>query len=345
MAFEFLEDFGKTRPNFGVNMARMRHDAHSKKMTLFVEGEDDKNFFRATLKDPSRWKIEYGPKKKGVLERYRKYLENPTVQYAVFSADLDFDFAVELLLKKGEGFCSRIVKDDAFFYQLFDVEGGKGYNDLETFLFLSDAYTSMMVEYYDDDDDIEVIRKGIVNVGLAMGAYRVANILVRETCGLGDDISMLCHRFQAGSGERRNCTKFDVDFMDSFGLVDFSDLSSSGMDMIGETLSLEFGDEEFAEYLPLVIKQAHEVLNFLKKNRAYAANFMRGHDLMDLLAHKMAYDRNHRGSSLRTKKRSFVDSGVQDFEKFRDDLESDLRKAAGNSMAELKQFPIGALLK
>jgi len=334
MAFEFLEDFGKNRPRFGVNMARMRNDAHPQKLTLFVEGSDDKDFFRSHLKDRSRWKIEYGPGKKGVMARYRKYLENPTVSFAVFSVDLDFDFAVELLLKKDEHFRSRIVDDPQLFYQLFDAGAGKGFNDLETFLFMSDSYSSMMVEYYDDDEAIDEIRAGILKMGVTMGALRVANILVREVCGLPEDASMLCRRG----------LKFDAGFMESFGLVNFEDMSVASLDMVGDILTLEFGGEEYGAHLPLVIKNAHDILNFLHRRQEHFSCFLRGHDLMDLLARRMAFDCGRKGSSLKAKKKAQV-AATQDLEKLRDELESDLRKAAGNSMEEIRKFPLGALLK
>ncbi|MCL4103486.1 Protein of unknown function [Fibrobacter sp. UWH9] len=339
MAFEYLEDFGRKRPAYDVNLARMRNDAHSDKITLFVEGDDDRTFFRSHLKDRLKWKIEFGPKKKGVLARYRKYLENPTVHFAVFCVDLDFDFAVELL-KKSRDDSSRIIDDEQLLYQLFDVDACAGFNDLETFLFLSDSYSGMMVEYYDDDEIIESIRDGIKTVGVTMGALRVANILVREEWGLPDDASMLCQR----EGGNHGGLKFDVDFMDSFGLLDLKHLTSASLELIGENLMLAFSENEYSEHLPAVIKRAAEVLDFIEGHPKYFANFLRGHDLMDLLARRMAFDRNRKGSSFKSRKK-LPDGGKVDFEKFREELESDLRKAAGDSMERIKEFPLGRLLK
>lgn len=336
MDYLFLENFGKDHPQYDVNLARMRNDAHREKMTLFVEGEDDRDFFRSFLKDRSSWKIEYGPKKSGVLERFQKYKENPTVPYAMFCVDLDFDFALELMEECRGG--SGIVEDEQLFYQLFDVEQRQGYNDLETFLFMSDAYSSMMVEYYDDDDKIQDVRSGILKMGISMGIFRVANILVRRKLGLPQDATMLSQGLRDGS-------KFGVRFMEEFGLIEFGQMNVLSVDGIGEVLLLAFGKGPYGDHLPSVILCAHEILNFLENNPNYFANFLRGHDLMELLARKMVFDRKHQGTSFKSKKKAFVDDGSLDFEKLRDELESDLRKSAGNSLDSLKRFPLGRLLK
>ncbi len=337
-SFESLEDFDRNHPSYGVNLARMRNDAAPEKATLFVEGDDDRKFYRALLKDASRWTIVVAHKKQGVMERYRRFLKNPVeVPYAYFCADLDFDYALELFSGKGKsGAPERLVKADNFFYQLFDIAARDGYSDMESFLFMSEAYRSLMVEIYDDDEVIDSIRNRILDMAVVLGAFRIANVWVCEEMKVPQGVSILCNRSRERADLERE--KFDVTFMDSFGLVDFRNMTCSSIEDIGVVLTAIFGEEEFGGFLPQVIEKAKDIYHAARRKPQMRRYLMRGHDLTELLACKLVYD-----------KKLTIDMGKGPArsinEKLRDALESDLRKAAGGALAEIKKFPLGTILR
>lgn len=374
--WESLQEYEESSPYYGVNNARMRNDGNDYRSnpvvrrTLFVEGSDDIKFFKSYLKDGSKWAVEIANKKKGVLSKYDQHRKLPTNEgTSFFCADMDFENVVDTLMDRG----SAIVEDDCFFYQLYDLNGHRGFNDLESCLFLTDAYRIVMREYYDDEKVISSIRNKILKIGLLMGSYRVANILVREVNGLPEGTSILCHRrkekasdpddlqdeSQDGSvdvnsgvsldGSAAGITpgaKFCVCFMDVFKLVNGKTLFCPAGDAVDESLVNEFVLDEYGEHVPALIGIAAGIREQLSKNRGATFSFLRGHDLTELLALKLLYDGkislkgNHQWSDpLHFKRRYRL------LEQLRDKLEEKFRGAAVNSLDEIRKFPIGKILK
>lgn len=360
--WEALQDYEKNSPYYGVNNARMRNDGNGYRedpvvrRTLFVEGDDDKKFFRNYLKDGSKWKVEIANKKKGVLSKYDQHKKLPTNEgTSFFCADMDFENVVSTLMNKGDS--SSIVEDDCFFYQLYDLRDCRGFNDIESCLFLTETYRIVMRNYYDDENVISSIRKKILKVGLLMGSYRVANILIRESENLPDGTSILCHRKKEKSGDTEEqpkedlpeitCgAKFSVCFLDVFSLVDGRTLFCPSGDLVDETLVNEFSLERLGDYVPRLVGLAAGIREEVSKNRSATFSFLRGHDLMELLALKLLYD----GKISLKGNRKWSDSipfmrRYRLLEQLRDGLEEKFRGAAASSLDEIRKFPIGKILK
>ncbi len=365
MAFEFLEDFGKKRPSYGVNMARMRNDADTEKKTLFVEGEADKRLFRLLLRDQlKQWNIELGPKKKGVLERFKKYRENPvSTRYAYFSVDLDYDFALNLLLKDHPRKVP-LMEADNFFYQLFDIAGNSGYNDFESFLMAGDAYTNYMVSLGYDEEEAESVRNFILNAGVVMGAFRLANLWVCVTEGLGDGISLLCERRKEKAGTstvKRHggasgvqnsedlepvAQKFGVKFLLEFGLLDLEEMRLPEIEMVSVMLEQFFEREEFGSLLPKLSQKVKEIYGLVRAKKMPWEHLLRGHDLTELLAHKLILDKKKFLPASKAKSgESYNGVDYVSYEMLRDEVETSLRAACLDSKVELKKFPLGQILK
>lgn len=368
---EALQDYERNSPYYGVNNARMRNDGNDYRespvvrKTLFVEGDDDKKFFRSYLKDGSKWVVEIANKKSGVLTKYHQYRKLPTNEgTSFFCADLDYEHVVNSLLNPDKE--GQVVRDDCFFYQLYDLKDCRGFNDMESCLFLTDAYRNVMTEFYEDDKVISSIRSKILKIGLLMGSYRVANILIRKVNRLPDDASMLCHRRKKLSGEKGDASsevtkvesnslpglgltkgaKFSVCFMHDFGLVDDKKLFCPSGDDIDGALVREFSFDEFGNYMPDLVGLAAGIRVELSKNRSATFSFLRGHDLMELLVLKLLADKKMHlkgdrqwGDPMTFTRRYHI------LEDLRDELESRFRLAAGSSLDEIRKFPIGKILK
>lgn len=364
---ESLQEYGENSPYYGVNNARMRNDGNSLRKnpvvrrTLFVEGADDKKFFRTMLRDGSKWNVEIAGKKSGVLKKYEQHKKLPSDDGCTFfCADLDYEVTVDTLLGRAEQ--NNLVKDESFFYQLYDVKRSCGFNDMETCLFLTNAFRTVMVELdYDDDKVISSIRDKVLKIALLMGSYRVANLIVRETHDLPDRVSLLCHRHRnlVTEGDEtcldvtpENLTpsvgdaKFGVCFMEFFGLVDGRKMFCPRDEAVDDVLLLEFATEEFGEHLPELIGVASQIRVLLKSNRGARFSFLRGHDLMELLALKLWHDGKIRPkTNVQCKDQLTFGKRARVLEQLRDELESRFRLAAGESMDQIREFPIGKILK
>lgn len=363
--WQSLQEYEENSSYYGVNNARMRNDGNDYRespvlrKTLFVEGDDDKKFFRSYLKDGSKWKVEIANTKKGVLSKYDQHKKLPTDEgTSFFCADMDFENVVEVLMNKAD---SRIVEDQCFFYQLYDLKAGRGFNDLETCLFLTEAYRIVMREFYDDEKVISSIRKKILKIGTLMGSYRVANILIRETQGLPDGFSILCHRRKEKASDPENLqgeptddsalgitpgAKFCVCFMDVFRLVNCKTLFCPKSELVDDTLVNEFCLEENGFLVSDLIGLAAGIRDQLGKNRGETFSFLRGHDLTELLALKLLYDGkvNLKGNRRWEDSMHFM-RRYRLLEQLRDSLEDRFRVAAAGSLDEIRKFPIGKILK
>lgn len=104
--------------------------------------------------------------------------------------------------------------------------------------------------------------------------------------------------------------------------------------------------EEFGEHLPKLVGIASQIRELLKTNRGARFSFLRGHDLMELLALKLWRDGKIRPkANVQWRDPLTFGKRARVLEQLRDELESRFRMAAGESMEQIREFPIGKILR
>lgn len=341
MPSKTMEEFLAESGSYDINNGRMRNTANAKKMTVFVEGELDEDFYNSYCREDLKLVVKSLGNKKRVLERMKSYetsLEKTgSDSYAFFCVDMDYDYAIQFFekaLKKESLEHFQFVSRENLFYQVFDTENLKGYNDLESLLFLGSSFKPAMAKIIKDRDRRELVQRQIQKIAAEMGCFRVADRLIRDRLGIPEDVSLLCNRVRDSLNNGMLREKFGVKFLVSWGLLDLNTLESLDMEMVGEQVRMVFGEEEYAEHLDELIRVAHDIHRISERKGFPRQMLMRGHDMTEILARVVLMNR-----------KVDKDDDMDDLVKATQlELEGLFMVAASSMMGEIKNYPLGKIL-
>ena len=279
-----LRKYIETRPVVTVIESRLRKRSD---FLIYVEGVDDLRFYSLWLGgNPATQKFTDENGRRLFLRRMRhksdvlkKFLEtyNPMAieNFASFVVDLDFDRILE-----------RTIHEVPVYYQMFDnscdLAGAPPYNDLECFVVNTEAYLKFMKSKGYGKQEAKSIRNRISLVACVLGAFRVANIKVREAHeGLfRHDSSILCTEVDGRH------LKLSVDFALESGIMDIASLELD-IDRFSETVRDIFSEGTYGEYVGDVVNFAEMLFERFSKAPFFLS---RGHDVMEILALKLMND-------------------------------------------------------
>ncbi|MCF0224428.1 MAG: hypothetical protein HUK20_09170 [Fibrobacter sp.] len=346
MPSKTMEEFLAQSRNYDINSAWMRNVSRSNKVALlFVEGKLDAGFFRSRCRNNMEIKP-LGNKKKvlTIMECYEKFLsETGSDLHAFFFIDLDYDFTIQFFQKAlgtGDFENYRFMRQDNLFYQIFDTDKLKGYNDLESFLFLHECFfRAVSIDYNFNRNKLYRLQWKIQRIAVQMGCFRVADRLVRISLGLPEGISLLCNRDWDGKYSGNPKEKFGAKFLVSWGLLDLRTLDSLDMDMVGEQLKYIFGNEEYGKYLDILVELAKVIYRVSEKKTFRSQFLVRGHDMTEILARCVVdHNRGNSASAGDAETESQVTKTRLEFERL-------LTACAADVLNEIKEYPLGKFLE
>lgn len=293
-----LRQYVEGSPQFSVGVSRLRKYEYS----MFVEGGDDEAFYMRWLEvarigtaphigtatadktaDKTAPRIGTAPRlsirpllhKREVIEKFLADCDPQQVEamkdFMCFCVDVDYD-----------AMTNAKVYGEPLYYQMWDRERNVRFNDLECFLVSTDAFLEFLESKGYAPEAAREMRQRILEMCFVIGAFRVGNIeACKAMASAGVPMnSPLC------IGSRGNAEKLDVFFAFRNGCLDLESLHLEFDDLASEVRGV-FGTGEKAGVVEGVVERAAA---FCEVGVANLTDFCRGHDIMEVLALKLAYD-------------------------------------------------------
>lgn len=178
-----LAKYKKESPNI-LKQAFMSYRSY-KKMTLVVEGHNDKIFISQWLKDINSLKFA-GFDGKDLVEDSYKYFNDSKIYreaepFIYFMADIDYDF----VLKR------NLIKHNCFIYNSYcDDENLLFFNDLEAFLSNTSALDKLLLNLKIPFDRINLIKASIYEITHFFGSLRAADQILNNGTSILDGLNI-----------------------------------------------------------------------------------------------------------------------------------------------------------
>lgn len=159
------------RPNVLIDRAIQAYKSNRKK-TIFVEGLNDKAFFRQWTGDNIRYDGFFGKEKIEEIKRYMISNTKFNMYYNDFLliADVDYDLTSKLGVIKG------------IEYFVLDDDGNHIYNDMDIFVLNSSAlkklFSTLRIDI--DDCDLDELKNKIESATRIFGRYRAADFKLTQ---------------------------------------------------------------------------------------------------------------------------------------------------------------------
>jgi len=159
------------RPNVVVDRAIQAYKSNRKK-TIFVEGVNDKAFFKQWTSDYIRYDGFCGKKQIEEIKKYMNLNSRFNMYYDDFLliADVDYDLTSKLGVMNG------------IEYFVLDNDGNHIYNDMDIFVLNSSAlkklFSNLRIDI--DDCDLDVLKNKIESTTRIFGRYRAADFKLTQ---------------------------------------------------------------------------------------------------------------------------------------------------------------------
>lgn len=214
--------------------------------TWIVEGACDKRFFQKWI-DSDKVRIDGFEGKSFVLDVCEASLRKPysESEFLSFFADIDYDVVSEYAIRS----------EGKFYYHSYcRCNAVSRYNDLESFLINSQAFTKFMIEIDQDPSSVDLWREELERISRIFGSYRASDFVVVKDNRLASSV------------------------LDGLNVEDFLDARRGSVDQVA--LELAIGRKSpRKEYVEDLLKCASGM-----REREPKWALSRGHDITEILS-------------------------------------------------------------